>query len=93
MGMEQKADRQNWSEILEEYRKSGLTQKVFCEQKGIKLSTFCYQKRNLEKKQNPTESTSFVEWKEVEPETLNSNREIQIKLRFGDWCALDLRLG
>lgn len=36
--------RADWPELIEEWGRSGLTQKVFCEQKGVSYAAFCSQR-------------------------------------------------
>lgn len=42
----------NWEEVFKDWKRSELSQRIFCEQKNIKLSTFCYYRLKLKKSSN-----------------------------------------
>lgn len=50
------AKEQNWVKIFREHKTSGLSQKVFCEQRYLKLSTFLYWRGRLQSTSVKTEN-------------------------------------
>lgn len=55
----QSKSRSEWQEIVAEWRRSGLSQKAFCEPRGINPWTFSYWKARMET--TPPAAPEFVE--------------------------------
>ena len=70
-----------WQEHIERWRNSGMTQKDYCRQNGLKWSTFHYWKQRLREKSS---SLNIVQ---VSLGPLGSNNSVQ------DWHGLVLLIG
>ena len=53
--------RSDWRSVVERFKESGLSQKRFCEQEGISVSTFSYWMRKASVGPIEAESAAFVE--------------------------------
>ncbi len=60
--------KQEWETLLERYDSSNITQRAFCEQNGLSLSTFFAKRRQLKVVTQPT-SVGFVRAEVVEKTT------------------------
>jgi len=88
-----------WTEIFHEQETSGLTQKEFCRQKQIKLSTFHYWKSRLKSSENPA-ATGFIEITDApdqacpEPEEeLPAGKHLEVRWAKGFGFRFHLRWG
>lgn len=72
---EQRKRHNQWRIWIEEQAKSGLTQKIFCEQKEIDISQFSYYKSIFKHQNNATEISipSLVPIKLKEPSVMTSD--------------------
>lgn len=72
---EQRKRHDQWRIWIEEQAKSGLTQKTFCEQKGIDASQFSYYKAVFKHENNTSEKSipTLVPIKLKEPPALSSD--------------------
>ena len=52
--MAKRRSNQEWQALLEQYESSNITQRVFCEQHGLSLSTFFAKRRQLQTAIQPT---------------------------------------
>lgn len=59
---------QEWQALFEQYESSNITQRVFCEQNGLSLSTF-FAKRRLLQVATPSASVGFLKAEVVEKTT------------------------
>ncbi len=96
--MNKRRSKNEWHQLIEEQAVSGLTQKAFCEQKGIPVATFGYwkRKRQAETVSTPTESgagtVSLADWIELPSHALVVGGW-QIELDLGGGLCLRLRQG
>ena len=74
-----------WRQLVEDQNKSGLTQKIFCQQHNISLSQFIYYNCLLKNKDNPTvkKPPAFASVKISDKSTITSSREIKLSLPNG----------
>ena len=49
-----------WRGVLEKWSASGLSQRRFCEERGISFSTFCYWRRRLRETSASGSATPFI---------------------------------
>ncbi|HAS6147633.1 IS66 family insertion sequence element accessory protein TnpA [Vibrio vulnificus] len=66
--MAKRRSNQEWQALLEQYEISNITQRVFCEQHGLSLSTFFAKRRQLQTAIRPT-PVGFVRVEVVEKTT------------------------
>jgi hypothetical protein len=66
--MAKRRSNQEWQALFEQYESSNMTQRVFCEQHGLSLSTFFAKRRQLQTAIQPT-SVGFVRAEVVEKTT------------------------
>lgn len=74
-----------WGKLLSSYESSGLSQKTFCEQHGLKLSTFSYWRRALRRQTSePGKFVEVVSWDGTERLEVNlpSGIVIRVPKRF-----------
>lgn len=87
----QRRSREQWQQLITEQQQSGLSQKAFCQGKGLVLSTFTYWKRRLGE---PTSSNGPAEghWLEL-PVSLTEGPSTgwDIELELGGGLCLRLR--
>ena len=69
--MEQQGTQENRVELCEEYRNSGLTQKAFCESRGISRSKLTYW---LKREREGMQGAAFVKVKSSVPVDRKSTR-------------------
>ena len=55
--MHRRKTREEWTELVHRYSELGVSQKSFCEQEGLKLSTFSYWCRKLNRQDADTTIT------------------------------------
>jgi hypothetical protein len=82
----QKEKQQQWKNIIEEYEQSGLTQKLFSQQKNISLAQFSYYRGILKPKPNVNEIDSPGSFAEVKIKTPPLDKEIRVNLPNGFQC-------
>ena len=58
--MHRRKSKEQWEQLVEQYRELGVGRKAFCEQEGLKLSTFGYWYRKLNRSEEE-ESITCVE--------------------------------
>jgi transposase-like protein len=66
--MAKRRSNQEWQALLEQYESSNITQRAFCEQHGLSLSTFFAKRRQLQTAIQPT-PIGFVRAEVVEKTT------------------------
>lgn len=49
-----------WRKVIQEWRGSGLSQRRFCEDRGISFSSFCYWRRRLREEGEGESSSPFI---------------------------------
>lgn len=49
-----------WRGVLEKWSACGLSQRRFCEERGISLSTFCYWRRRLRERSESGATSTFI---------------------------------
>ena len=86
-----------WTEIFHDQEASGLTQKEFCLQKQINISTFHYWKGRLRSPETPAEK-GFIEIHDdpqdrPEPEELPSGKHLEVRFAKGFGFRFHLRWG
>jgi len=90
-----------WQQLIDEQAVSGLTQKAFCEQRGIPVANFGYWKRKLRTEregapaQHPEGATgvSLADWIELPTHAPASGGGWQIELDLGNGLCLRLQQG
>lgn len=70
-----------WRGVLEKWLASGMSQRRFCEERGISLSTFTYWRRRLREMSEGGSASAFipVEIKPPRRETGHSYYEVRLK--------------
>ena len=97
--MNKRRSKIEWRQLIDEQAASGLSQKAFCDQRGIPLATFGYWKRKLraEPPSTPTgsgtDTVSLADWIELPTRGLVSDGGWQIELELGNGLCLRLRQG
>jgi hypothetical protein len=85
-GDEQSKRRDQWRKIIDEYLKSEMTQKAFCEQRGLSLPQLVYYHGQFKKNKAPAASASFVPVKVSVPDKTSVVSEIKLSLPNGFQC-------
>jgi hypothetical protein len=88
----QSISREEWNTLIEEYEKSNLTQKEFCEQNNVNLVRFGYYIQRLRKKTKNVTSGKPPSFSQVlldQPQTVS---EIKIELPNGFKCFVPLNV-
>ena len=79
--------REHWFTLVEEQKKSGLSQKSFCEKNGLNLSKFVYYRCLCKKQTSPClPKTAFVPVKLANTDSVVAN-EIKLSLPNGFHCT------
>jgi len=82
----------NLSHLPEQWRKSGLTQREFCDREGIKLATFSYWRskelRKVEQQLSTTQASSFTEV--IVSDRAPSSHTLEITYPDGTYVRLPL---
>jgi len=97
--MNKRRSKNEWRRLIDEQAASSLTQKAFCEQKGIPVASFGYWKRKLqaESVSTPTGSgagaVSLADWIELPTHGPVAGGGWQIELDLGHGLCLRLRQG
>jgi len=60
MSKRKKSGREYWRSVIEKWSSSGLSQRQFCEESGISLSTFCYWRRRLREDAETGPASRFI---------------------------------
>jgi hypothetical protein len=83
-----KMTRTDWEALIAEQEKSGLTQQVFCEQRGIVFTSFVYYRSRIKKKTEGSHQSqaSFSPVKIVKKEE-TATGDIRLSLPNGFQCA------
>ncbi len=85
--------REQWQRLIDEQHSSELTQRDFCQQNKIAVSSFCNWKRRLSQKEAAKPSTEDSTWLSL-PEQLFSPSGIwKIELDLGGGICLRLNQG
>ncbi len=98
--MNKRRSRNEWQRLIEAQATSGLTQKAFCAQAGIAVTTFGHWKRKLRAKGDgeaheaaSTRSVSLDDWIELSPPVPEQSPSWHIELDLGNGLCLRLRQG
>lgn len=85
--------KKQWQQIFEAQHSSGLSQKYFCQQEGLSITTFSYWKRKLKHEEGPAapslENSSPNAWIELPAEHPQAN-SWHIELDLGNGVVLRL---
>lgn len=60
MPKRKKSGQEHWCRVLKEWSTSGLSQRGFCENRGISLSSFCYWRRRLRAEAEEAPMSPFI---------------------------------
>jgi len=82
-------NKEQWQELIEEQQSSGLSQKDFCQQKGLSKGTFVNWKRKL-KGEKREGISSTPPWIELPPTIPATNSRWHIELDLGNGVCLRL---
>ena len=97
--MSKRRSKNEWQALIDEQATSGLTQRAFCDQRGIPLATFGYWKRKLraERCALPAEPdvdmSSSSDWIGLPIQGGTAGGSWQIELDLGNGLCLRLRQG
>lgn len=80
-----KEKRQYWEAIIKDYSESGLTQRVFCQQRALKFHNFSYHLTEYRRRQSKPNEVSFVPVK-LSPE---DNTQSTINVSFPNGYSLN----
>lgn len=85
---EQKQRREKWQKLVDDYAKSGMTQKAFCEQHQLSLPQLVYYHNQFKpSKHLPESKPTFTPVKIASPDKNTSTGEIKLSLPNGFQCA------
>jgi hypothetical protein len=82
MANRKKDGREYWWGVFEEWSSSGLSQRRFCEERGISFSTFCYWRRRL-RGDNEVESPPFIPVEVRSPPQSSHASQYEVRLEDG----------
>lgn len=74
--------------LIEDYRSSGLTQKVWCEKNNIKIFTLRYWLRHEDTNSAPKQSTQPISWVEIKPPSSNQYASGSVKVSVKDFTIV-----
>jgi len=87
----QRRSRDEWQRLLTEYQESKLSQRAFCQQRGLTLSTFNHWKRRLSSAP-PALPSKANDWLELPLGPVQSaGQSWEIELELGNGVCLRLR--
>lgn len=72
-----------WAAIIEECRESGLSNRAFCEQKGINEKTYYNWLRQLRQAKTAAQPPKLVEWSSEKRESVGTN----LRLHYDNWAV------
>ena len=74
------------SEIVKEWKESGQSMRVWCQEKGIAYTTFLHWKKTVGMKEQEGKRNQKTQWAEVvsKPEKKQTSKST-IRIRRGDW--------
>ncbi len=84
---EQNKRRDQWRKIIHEYLQSGMTQKAFCEQRGLSLPQLVYYNGQFKVGKISSENASFVPVKMTIQDKTKAASEIKLSLPNGFQCT------
>lgn len=85
---EKQQRRDKWRRLVDEYLQSGISQKAFCEQRGLSLPQLVYYHGKFKRENSPQAVTSgFVPVKIQRPEKSSEMSEIKLSLPNGFQCT------
>lgn len=79
--------RDKWQRIIEEYLQSGISQKAFCEQRGLSLPQLVYYYGKFKPSKSTTANASFVPVKVAVHDKAPVASEIKLSLPNGFQCS------
>ena len=84
--------------ILEEYRRRSVSQRQFCEERGVSVTSLCKWLRDLKRPQvKASRAGGFVELPAMESEDARSSsargRSVQLEFAEGQVCAMRMDVG
>lgn len=84
---------EKWQNLIDEYKKSGLTQKAFCEHHNLSISQFGYNYSKIKGDREPTiPKARFSPVKIVNHDKTVGTADIKISLPNGFQCAFPLQI-
>lgn len=84
-GKQQRHDK--WRRLVEEYLQSGMTQKAFCDQRGLSLPQLVYYYGQFKTGKTSSVSASFVPVKIACQDNATATSEIKLSLPNGFQCS------
>ena len=86
--------RSEWSQIMTEYEASGLTQRRFCDERGVAYSSFCNWRKRLI--QQNVSSSPLIELPmdlsmAKTPHSMTSTPDWRVELELGDGIVIRIR--
>lgn len=84
---EKQQRRDKWHRLVEEYLQSGMTQKAFCEQRGLSLPQLVYYHGQFKPGNTTTVNASFLPVKIASRDKVAAVPEIKLTLPNGFQCV------
>jgi hypothetical protein len=85
--------REQWQRLIDEQQKSDLTQREFCQQNDLAVSSFCNWKRRLSKTEASHQSAEDGSWLSLPEKLFSSSSHWRIELDLGGGLCLRLSQG
>lgn len=85
--------REQWQCLIDEQHNGELTQREFCQQNSIAVSSFCNWKRRLSQEEATNPSTEDTRWLSLPEQLLPSPGNWRIELDLGGGLCLRLTQG
>ncbi len=85
--------REQWQRLIDEQHNGGLTQREFCQQNSIAVSSFCNWKRRLSQEESANPSTEDTNWLSLPEQLFSSPGNWRIELDLGSGLCLRLTQG
>lgn len=76
-----------WHTLVEEYLKSGMSQKAFCNQRGLSLPQLVYYHGKFKADKSPSVNPSFVPVKVPDQDKVAVTTEMKLSLPNGFQCV------
>jgi len=85
--------REQWQCLIDKQHNSELTQRDFCQQNKLAVSSFCNWKRRLSQKEAAKPSTEDPHWLSLPEQLFSPSGNWRIELDFGGGLCLRLTQG
>jgi len=85
--------RLEWARILSDYKASGLTQRKFCDERGVAYSSFCYWRKRLSQENGSSpliELPMNLNIAEI-PDSIGSTPDWRVELDLGHGITVRIR--